>query len=145
MPGIFHKVGVVEGGGRRPSQVRGRRRRLSHLPPSFQDICPARSPFRFCKTVSRGCLGRRPEIRRWESAAGGGQQSGKGAVAWVLAPGPPDCAGGEKLDMGSGVGCNVMCQPNPEPSIGRETFNNQTSELGKSFVLWGPVRPPSTL
>lgn len=85
--------------------------------------------------MSRGCLGRRLEIRRWESTAGGGQQSGKGAVAWVLAPGPPDSAGGEKLDMGSGVGCNVMCQPNPEPGIGRETFNNQTSELGKSFVL----------
>lgn len=47
--------------------------------------------------------------------------------------------------MGSGmVGYNVMYQPNPDLALGRESFNNQASELGKSFVLWGLVRPLST-
>lgn len=82
----------------------------------------------------RICCKLRPAIRKGSCGLGVGPWSTRTVPA------------GEKLDTVSGVvGCDVMYQPNPEPDIGRETFNNQASELGKSFVLWGLVRPPSTL
>lgn len=101
--------GGAKGVGRRPSRVLRRLRRLFHSPPAFQDICPARSPFRCCEMVSWGLSGEEPRERGVGNLLGAEDVIRKGSCG--LGVGPPvlqDSAGGERLDIWGEGRCNVM-------------------------------------